>query len=257
MVSLVKNTPGVGSFLEVDWLHFTEVFLFWASIHVQAMAFRQAVLSVENGDTLPVRVLYPLAWTFCRSYDVTQQSLDRYSSFKRLPTLSGEHSELCTNDKSFGFVICNYLWDSTGPLSRRYKVLATYTAIWRSTQSTYSRALTWLFARRAILPNLDISLVDDIRLLPHTKVHVEMGRWGLHWQQKMETFHVATYACIRSEWNCNGKSSPSRSDCFVETPTSSLCIHWINCYILWFICCSKSEWLGQDKYQQRTASFCN
>ena len=61
MVSLVKNTPGVGSFLEVDWLHFTEVFLFWASIHVQAMAFRQAVLSVENGDTLPVRVLYPLA----------------------------------------------------------------------------------------------------------------------------------------------------------------------------------------------------
>lgn len=60
MVSLVKNTPGVNSFIEVDWLHFTEALIFWASIHVQAISFRQALFSVENGDTLPVRVL-PLA----------------------------------------------------------------------------------------------------------------------------------------------------------------------------------------------------
>ena len=51
-VSIAKNrTP---SFLEVDWLHFIEAALFWASIHVQCMSFRQAVRSAENGESLPV-----------------------------------------------------------------------------------------------------------------------------------------------------------------------------------------------------------
>jgi hypothetical protein len=54
MISVAKNAPGVQSFLEVDWLHFIETIMFWASIHVQCMSFRQAVLSVENNKSLPV-----------------------------------------------------------------------------------------------------------------------------------------------------------------------------------------------------------
>ncbi|KAL9179405.1 hypothetical protein ACHAXT_008695, partial [Thalassiosira profunda] len=53
MVSIAKNADGIASFLEVDWLHFIEAVLFWASIHVQCMSFRQAVRSVENGESLP------------------------------------------------------------------------------------------------------------------------------------------------------------------------------------------------------------
>ena len=54
MISIVKKAPGVESFLEVDWLHFIEAIMFWASIHVQCMSFRQAVVSIENEDPLPV-----------------------------------------------------------------------------------------------------------------------------------------------------------------------------------------------------------
>jgi hypothetical protein len=54
MISVAKNAPGVQFFLEVDWLHFIETIMFWASIHVQCMSFRQAVLSVENNKSLPV-----------------------------------------------------------------------------------------------------------------------------------------------------------------------------------------------------------
>ena len=53
MVKIVTKVPGVHSFLEVDWLHFIETIMFWASTHVQCMSFRQAVLSVENGKSLP------------------------------------------------------------------------------------------------------------------------------------------------------------------------------------------------------------
>jgi hypothetical protein len=54
MISVAKNAPGVQSFLEVDWLHFIEAILFWASIHVQCISFRQAVLSIENSKSVPV-----------------------------------------------------------------------------------------------------------------------------------------------------------------------------------------------------------
>ena len=54
MITIAKNAPGIQSFLEVDWLHFIEAIMFWASIHVQCMSFRQAVLSVENNKSLPV-----------------------------------------------------------------------------------------------------------------------------------------------------------------------------------------------------------
>ncbi len=58
MIAVAKNAPGVQSFLEVDWLHFIETFLFWASIHVQTMSFRQAVLAVERKEPFPVSHLY-------------------------------------------------------------------------------------------------------------------------------------------------------------------------------------------------------
>ncbi|KAL7463721.1 hypothetical protein ACHAXS_004079 [Conticribra weissflogii] len=57
MIAVAKNAPGVQSFLEVDWLHFIETFLFWASIHVQTMSFRQAVLAVERKEPLPKSVI--------------------------------------------------------------------------------------------------------------------------------------------------------------------------------------------------------
>lgn len=53
MVSIATKAQGIRSYLEVDWLHFIETIMFWASIHVQCMSFRQAVLSVEDGKSLP------------------------------------------------------------------------------------------------------------------------------------------------------------------------------------------------------------
>lgn len=55
MVAIATKAQGIHSYLEVDWLHFIESIMFWASIHVQCVSFRQAVLSVENGNSLPVR----------------------------------------------------------------------------------------------------------------------------------------------------------------------------------------------------------
>lgn len=55
MISIVKSSsPDIRSILQVDWLHFIETFLFWASIHVQCISFRDAVGSVERGEDLPV-----------------------------------------------------------------------------------------------------------------------------------------------------------------------------------------------------------
>ncbi|KAL7441333.1 hypothetical protein ACHAXH_005791, partial [Discostella pseudostelligera] len=56
MVAIAIKAQGIHSYLEVDWLHFIESIMFWASIHVQCMSFRQAVLSVENGKSLPESV---------------------------------------------------------------------------------------------------------------------------------------------------------------------------------------------------------
>jgi hypothetical protein len=62
MISIVKSSsPDIRSILQVDWLHFMETFLFWASIHVQCISFRDAVGSVERGDGLPVSALTKVA----------------------------------------------------------------------------------------------------------------------------------------------------------------------------------------------------
>jgi hypothetical protein len=59
MISTVKSSSvDIHSILQVDWLHFVESVLFWSSIHVQCMAFREAVESVENGEALPVSTLF-------------------------------------------------------------------------------------------------------------------------------------------------------------------------------------------------------
>jgi hypothetical protein len=56
---MVKSSSvAIHSILQVDWLHFVESVLFWSSIHVQCMAFREAVESVENGEALPVSTLF-------------------------------------------------------------------------------------------------------------------------------------------------------------------------------------------------------
>jgi len=57
MISIVKSSsPDIHSILQVDWLHFIETVLFWASIHVQCMSFREAVGAVGRGEpSLPVR----------------------------------------------------------------------------------------------------------------------------------------------------------------------------------------------------------
>ncbi len=54
MIEIAKRTVGVTSILEIDWLHFTEAFLFWSSIHVQCMSFRQSVRAIEKDTPLPV-----------------------------------------------------------------------------------------------------------------------------------------------------------------------------------------------------------
>ena len=54
MISIAKRTAGVKSILEIDWLHFIETFLFWSSIHVQCMSFRQSVRAIEKHELLPV-----------------------------------------------------------------------------------------------------------------------------------------------------------------------------------------------------------
>ncbi len=54
MISIAKNAQDINSFLEIDWLHFVEAALFWASIHVQCMSFRQSVRAIERNDMLPV-----------------------------------------------------------------------------------------------------------------------------------------------------------------------------------------------------------
>ncbi|KAL3779024.1 hypothetical protein HJC23_011463 [Cyclotella cryptica] len=60
MISIVKSSsPDIHSILQVDWLHFIETVLFWASIHVQCMSFREAVGAVERGDpSLPASALH-------------------------------------------------------------------------------------------------------------------------------------------------------------------------------------------------------
>ncbi len=55
MIQIATKAQGIHSFIEVDWLHFIETIMFWASIHVQCMSFRQAVRSGENGKSLPVK----------------------------------------------------------------------------------------------------------------------------------------------------------------------------------------------------------
>lgn len=54
MISIAKRTAGVKSILEIDWLHFIEAFMFWSSIHVQCMSFRQSVRAIEKHEPLPV-----------------------------------------------------------------------------------------------------------------------------------------------------------------------------------------------------------
>jgi len=54
MISIAKRTAGVNSLLEIDWLHFIEAFMFWSSIHVQCMSFRQSVRAMEKHEPLPV-----------------------------------------------------------------------------------------------------------------------------------------------------------------------------------------------------------
>ena len=54
MIKIAERTAGVTSILEIDWLHFIEAFLFWSSIHVQCMSFRQSVKAVEKNISLPV-----------------------------------------------------------------------------------------------------------------------------------------------------------------------------------------------------------
>jgi hypothetical protein len=64
MISIAKSSsPDIHSILQVDWLHFIESFMFWASIHVQCISFRDSVGSVEKDEKLPVsctrnRLLY-------------------------------------------------------------------------------------------------------------------------------------------------------------------------------------------------------
>jgi hypothetical protein len=72
MISIVKSSSlDIHSILQVDWLHFIESVLFWASIHVQCMSFREAVEAVERGEpSLPVRrvdcnILYVLVLLIC------------------------------------------------------------------------------------------------------------------------------------------------------------------------------------------------
>jgi len=54
MISISKRTAGVKSILEIDWLHFIESFMFWSSVHVQCMSFRQSVRAMETHEPLPV-----------------------------------------------------------------------------------------------------------------------------------------------------------------------------------------------------------
>ncbi len=54
MIEITKRTVGVTSILEIDWLHFIEAFMFWFSIHVQCMSFRQSVRAMEKNVPLPV-----------------------------------------------------------------------------------------------------------------------------------------------------------------------------------------------------------
>ena len=54
MIEITKRTVGVTSILEIDWLHFIEAFMFWSSIHVQCMSFRQSVRAMEKNVPLPV-----------------------------------------------------------------------------------------------------------------------------------------------------------------------------------------------------------
>ncbi|KAL7521014.1 hypothetical protein ACHAWX_005709 [Stephanocyclus meneghinianus] len=60
MISIVKSSsPDIHSILQVDWLHFIESVLFWASIHVQCMSFREVVGNVERGEpSLPASALH-------------------------------------------------------------------------------------------------------------------------------------------------------------------------------------------------------
>lgn len=65
MIEITKRTEGVTSILEVDWLHFIEAFMFWFSIHVQCMSFRQSVKAMEKNVPLPVsesRSAFTSAW---------------------------------------------------------------------------------------------------------------------------------------------------------------------------------------------------
>mmetsp|Transcript_10334 Transcript_10334/g.15566 ORF Transcript_10334/g.15566 Transcript_10334/m.15566 type:complete len:344 (+) Transcript_10334:33-1064(+) len=57
MISIAKRTAGVSSLLEIDWLHFIEAFMFWSSIHVQCMSFRQSVRAMEKHEPLPKSTL--------------------------------------------------------------------------------------------------------------------------------------------------------------------------------------------------------
>ena len=70
MITIAKKAAGVNSILEIDWLHFIEAFLFWSSIHMQCISFRQSVRAIEKHEPLLVslhrclHLLLPLSESF-------------------------------------------------------------------------------------------------------------------------------------------------------------------------------------------------
>lgn len=252
MISIAKKAHGIHSYLEIDWLHFIETIMFWASIHVQCMSFRQAVLSLESNKTLPVSISRSALLLILNSSLSNSSSLCFIFIY-----FVGEYEELQTNGESCRLGLWIYCCNSHVPLLCEQRVMAVYEALRWDTQSIYARTKTKSLAWRAIISNMDLSLVNDHRLLlDNAQTHVEMGRSSMYRKQKVETIYIITFACNSSERCSDFKSSPSRSDRHTETTPPSTRFYRKYCNSVWLVSSLKSQWMECSPGQE-ICTICN